>query len=218
MPKRCAAYGCRGNYTGGPYTSVVRFPTEITERNRWIEAMPNDPGSLRERTEIFVCASHFECEWVTVKGGKRPVGPPTNFHGIAKSCQKQSLTYPRPTRKTSAEVRDQLQKEYLDKCDKISSFSIFTDKVKSRYTSFCVKNTSGNLTMFKLDDLGRNVTQFIYFKEVESHFGFLNLFQAEKDGYPMPKSNFKNLQKNSLLHRWSQVDEILDEISSLRIL
>ena len=63
MPKRCAAYGCRGNYTGGPYTSVVRFPIEITERNRWIEAMPNDPGSLRERTEIVVCASHFECKW-----------------------------------------------------------------------------------------------------------------------------------------------------------
>ena len=42
MPKRCAAYGCRGNYTGGPYTSVVRFTTEITEQNRWIEAFNFD--------------------------------------------------------------------------------------------------------------------------------------------------------------------------------
>ena len=99
MPKRCAAYNCRGNYIGEPYTPVVSFSTDDDERKRWIDAMPNDPGSLTDRKEIFVCASHFECKWVTVRGGKRPIGPPTYFKGVAKSCLKQTLTYPRPKRR-----------------------------------------------------------------------------------------------------------------------
>lgn len=42
--------------------------------------------------KIFVCSSHFECKWVTVRGGKRPIGPPTYSKGVPKSCQKQSIT------------------------------------------------------------------------------------------------------------------------------
>ena len=101
MPKRCAAFNCRGNYDGEPYSQVVSFPTDRVEKTRWIEAMPNEPGSLKDRKEIFVCSSHFECKWVTVLGGKRPIGPPTYFKGVPKSCQKQSITHTRPTRKTT---------------------------------------------------------------------------------------------------------------------
>ena len=28
MPRRCAVYGCRGNYIGEPYTKTVSFPTD----------------------------------------------------------------------------------------------------------------------------------------------------------------------------------------------
>ena len=28
MPKRCAAFNCRGNYDGEPYSQVVSFPTD----------------------------------------------------------------------------------------------------------------------------------------------------------------------------------------------
>ena len=45
MPKRCAAFNCRGNYAGKPYSRVVSFPTELQERERWIAAMPNAPGT-----------------------------------------------------------------------------------------------------------------------------------------------------------------------------
>ena len=148
MLKHCAAYNCRDNYIGEPYTPVVSFPTDHIERNRWIEAMQNNPGSLKDRREIFVCASHFECEWVTVKGGKRPLDLQTYFKGIAKSCKKQSLTYPRLTKKATSEVRNQLQEEYLKKLDNIVSFSTFTEGVEERYTSFSVKNQCRKLTMF----------------------------------------------------------------------
>ena len=49
MPKRCAVFNCRGNYDREPYSQVVSFPTDMVERTRWIEAMPNEPGSLKDR-------------------------------------------------------------------------------------------------------------------------------------------------------------------------
>ena len=91
----------------------------MVERTKWIEAMPNEPGSLKDRKEIYVCLSHCECRWVTVRGRKRPIGPPTYFKGVPKSCQKQTITRPRSTRKVTSAVRDQLQREYIDKYEKI---------------------------------------------------------------------------------------------------
>ena len=69
MPKKCNVYGCRGNYRGEPYTEVVPFPTDEVERNRWIDAMPNEHSSLLQLKQIYACAHHFDCEWITVKVG-----------------------------------------------------------------------------------------------------------------------------------------------------
>ena len=55
--------------------------------------------------------------------------------------------------------------------------------------------------------------QYFCFKKVESCFGFLHLAKVEKNGYEIPKINF-NLQKNSLLHRWSQMEEILSIVNN----
>ena len=70
MPKKCNVYGCRGNYRSEPYTKVVQFPTDETERNRWIVAMPNERSSLLKLKQIYACANHFDCDWMKVKGGK----------------------------------------------------------------------------------------------------------------------------------------------------
>ena len=56
------------------------------------------------------------------------------------------------------------------------------------------------------NSIGRQVIQFIHFRHVTSHFGFLHLVTAEKEGQQIPKNNF-SLQKNCLLSKWSQVDE-----------
>ena len=69
MGKRCASYGCRGNYAGEPESKVVRFPKDELTRQAWIDAMPNDPETLKGRTEIYICAAHFEGKWISVKGG-----------------------------------------------------------------------------------------------------------------------------------------------------
>ena len=62
MPKKCNVYGCRGNYRGEPYTKVVSFPTDEVDRNRWIEAMPNECSSLLQLKQIYACVCHFHCE------------------------------------------------------------------------------------------------------------------------------------------------------------
>ena len=42
MPRKCMAPSCTGNKRGEPYSKLVSFPKDAEERNRWIEAMPNE--------------------------------------------------------------------------------------------------------------------------------------------------------------------------------
>ena len=55
MSRQCAVYGCRGNYKGEPYTKCVSFPTDEETRLKWISALPNDPSTLLERKNIWIC-------------------------------------------------------------------------------------------------------------------------------------------------------------------
>ena len=100
MGRKCNVYGCRGNFAGEPYSKVVSFPDKNEmpdEWERWIEAMPNARKSLEECKEIWVCATHFNCEWKTVRGGKRPTAPPCIFPGVPQSCLKQAPSHARQT-------------------------------------------------------------------------------------------------------------------------
>ena len=135
------------------------------------------------------------------------------FKGVPKSCQKQSITHPRPTRKTTSAVRDKLQREYIDKCDKILDFTTFAEEFGRRFTSFSGRNHGEKLTVFMVDELGSKVVQYFCLKKVESCFEFLDLSKVEKNVYEIPKIIF-NLQKNNLLHRWSQMEEILSIVNN----
>ena len=103
MPFRCAAAGCRGNYDGEPSVPMVKFPKDPEERQRWIDAMPNDPETLKGRKEIWICMSHFKCDFVKIQGGKRPSNPPSFFPVVAKSCFKQTSSIPRQTQFATAD-------------------------------------------------------------------------------------------------------------------
>ena len=54
MPKRCVSFGCFGNYKGQPYVRIVKFPTDVNVRERWIQPLPNSRGSLDQRKEIYI--------------------------------------------------------------------------------------------------------------------------------------------------------------------
>ena len=123
MPRRCAVYGCRGNYRRGePYTKTVSFPTDQETRSKWITALPNDSRTLVGRKEIWICVTHFEGEWVTMRGGKRPLNPPSIFPGVTKSCFKQVKYKERQTTCSSAEARRKSQDKANEQKDKIKDF------------------------------------------------------------------------------------------------
>ena len=90
MVNKCSIFGCISNYRNQPYVKVVSLPTDEVERNRWIYEIPNERSSLLKLKKIYVCERHFDCEWVSAKGGrgKRPSLPPSIFSGVQKSCKK----------------------------------------------------------------------------------------------------------------------------------
>jgi hypothetical protein len=212
MPKRCAVYGCRGNYRGQPYSQVVRFPTEEAERDRWIKAMPNDGSSLTGRRDLYECASHFDCEWVVSRGGRRPTDPPSIFPGVAKSCLKQSQPKKRTTLLTSsaARQREEIQRQMQE--NNMTNFETFIQQLPKRYPHFIINNDGDEVYMTLLNDTASKVIQFLWFRKVESPFGFLYVVRVEKDSYEIPKHNF-TLNKNSRLNTWSQLSDIFDVIN-----
>ena len=70
--------------------------------------------------------------------------------------------------------------------------------------------------MFKLGELGRYVLLFIYFKEVESHFWFLAYGGGRERWLRDTQALFKFVE-DSLLHRWSQVNEILTTVNNYQM-
>ena len=198
MPKRCAAFHCRGNYDGEPYTPVVRFPADPSEKELWIEVMPNNSESLRNRKELYICASHFDCKWVKAQGGKRPINQPTIFEDVAKSCLKQTTSSARRSNNALSSFREKYQKKLEEEMDKIGTFQKSVNEVGNRFKGFNVFHNGADLTLSMTDNFGRNVKQFIYFREVQSPFGFLFLERVKKDGFEIPKKTF-HLQTNSLL-------------------
>ena len=190
MPRRCAAYNCRGNYRNEPYTKLVSFPAEPEERNSWIKATPNDPQTLVNRT----CASHFDCQWKVVRGGKWPTEPPSIFPGIPESCFKQSQISPRPTTSATSDQRREKQQSLNERLDKITDFKSFAANVSEHVKNFHVRQNGKEITMFLTDLASKSIIQFLHFREVDSPFGFLQLAHAEKNGVDIPKWNFQ-LQK-----------------------
>ena len=213
MPKRCSAFACRGNYGGTPYVKVVSFPKDPDERERWILAMPNEPSSLRKLKEIYVCESHFDCDWMTAKGGKRPKEPPTIFPGVPKSALKQVSPATRPTSCSSSDARSLRGKAAQEAADKIKDFNNFVDNIALHVKDYSVIKDQNNLYLSKTDKTGQMVEQFYHFQHISSHFGFLFLNKAEKDGMVVPKKLFP-LQKNSLISQWSQIQSMIKVVNT----
>ena len=146
MPHRCSTFNCRGNYNGEPYTRMVKFPSDEAERKIWISAIPNETESLSKLKEVWICAKYFDCEWVTIKGGKRLNGPPTIFD-VPKSCIKQTLSSPRATKTATAEARLLNQRMFEDKSDKINDFENVCTNIEIRYNAFRVYRKGNDLTL-----------------------------------------------------------------------
>ena len=94
MGRKYTVHGCRGNYPGDPYSKVDSFPDKDEypdEWERWIEAMPNKRKTLEELKEIWLCATHFNCEWKKVRGWKKAYCTTVCIPWCAKIMFKTSI-------------------------------------------------------------------------------------------------------------------------------
>ena len=192
---------------------MVSFPPkDDDEFMRWVDSIPNSKNRLElmeETGKIYICASHFDCEYKTVKGGKRPVDPPSKFPTVPKSHFKENVLKRRSTENAKSEQREILAQQEKEKKDKIKSFDDFAKQVRNHvHKNFIFARNDRDFTMFMTDSLGRKVTKFIHFREKKSPFGFLKLIGVEKNGYDIPKT-LLDIQKNHFIHRWSQLKYIL---------
>ena len=213
MVNKCSCYGCRGNYKsdGQPYSSLVKFPKDPEEREQWILAMPNDPNTLRPRSTIYICASHFDCEWKKTPGGSRPSQPPSVFPNVPKSCLKQVPMKHRSTSTTSSDAREKKAHLYAKSLDRITDFDHFCSNIQKKFKSFTVYRENNDFYMSKTNKTGQKVILFYHFKHVDSIFGPVFLNNVEKDGMPVSKKLLP-LQKNSYISLWSQVKALITSV------
>ena len=194
MVNKCSIFGCNSNYRNQPYVKVVSLPTDEVERNRWIDAIPNERSSLLKLKKIYVCEHHFYCEWVSAKGGKRPSQPPSIFPGVQKSCLKQVNSVTRSFT-SSAESRAQSEVLNNETQDKITNFSTFCDTVKKRFAKDHLISIDDNGPGFPLEKInnltepyvtsrvgGTGLGLAIVKKIIEDHDGKLNLENLTNGG------------------------------------
>ena len=68
--------------------------------------------------------------------------------------------------------------------------------------------------MSLLNDTASKVSQLLWFRKIESPFGFQYLVRVEKDGYKIPKHwAYFTSNKNSRLSTWSLLADILSVIN-----
>ena len=120
---------------------------------------------------------------------------------MAFGCLKQTNNKPRQSERSSSSARRKSSEEQ----DKVKSFADFIVNMKKKYPKFHFIEENGSLSMFRTDELGHEVINFLQFIEVESPFGFLKLVLAEHKVY----KNQLGVPRNSLISKWSLVYSIM---------
>ena len=57
MVNKCCVFNCNGNYNEENKEKVFRLPTEETERNGWLTAIPRD--NIPDSKDAVVCKRHW---------------------------------------------------------------------------------------------------------------------------------------------------------------
>lgn len=211
MVRSCMVFNCRGNYPGEPYTKQVSSWDEESKR-QWIAAMSNMPGTLNSREKIWICVTHFEGEWKSVQGGRKPINPPSIFPGVPKSCLKQTINKPRTTKKTTADTR----RKSSEVNDKIKTFEEFCTNIKKKYKQYSFVMREREISMFQTDLFGRKVVFFMQFSEVTSPCGFLKLVVAESNGIEVSKQEL-GVARNSLIQKWTDLADVIKKLREYKL-
>ena len=121
MPEKCCVYGCKANYDseknrGLPSVSVFRFPDNESDKQSWIDVIPNE--DLRVTKRSVVCERHWPPNYpkMQVQGGNiRPTMPPSVWEGlgIPESCKRKIAT-PRRTKISKEGISNEKPDEMAD--------------------------------------------------------------------------------------------------------
>ena len=112
MAKKCIVPNCKSNYrckNGAPVsrekTAVFRFPANPEELKTWLRSMPFK--NLKINRDSVICEKHWPPLFpkISKKGKLRPSDPPSVWPDVPPSCVPSAHPPPRPTKRTSLEVR-----------------------------------------------------------------------------------------------------------------
>ena len=133
MGRKCCVPLCRSKYDLNDKTPTFRLPHDVTEKQRWLKAIPREYTPDTKNT--VVCERHWPIgyEKLKVRGKERPVSPPTVFESIPPSVIPTPQPKPRTTTRVLASIRSVQEDEskQFEESDKIILENFF-DEVKTR--------------------------------------------------------------------------------------
>ena len=121
MPNKCGVARCSGNYKGNK-CRIFRLPRDVSERQKWLNALPPRADFVLDPDKFFICEKHWCVDTPMMKmpgGSTRPANPPNLFPNIPSSCLPTPKPTPRPAKKEDRQLEFFLNK------DTITSFASF---------------------------------------------------------------------------------------------
>ena len=88
MPRKCCVKDCKSGYSSQKDEKIpaFRLPSEVVERQKWIDAILKVNESLKVTGDTVVCAKHWPVGYSETRkrGHKRPLATATELQHILK--------------------------------------------------------------------------------------------------------------------------------------
>ena len=209
MPYKCSITNCTGNYDcerPGKSTSIYKFPSNVQERQQWINVIPVGKYQTLNPDTARVCRRHWpeNATMVKLRGGQtRPLLPPSIFD-VPSSSLPTPKHPPRPPK-----VEFALQ-NYFDSNDKITSFDLFfpEKQMLQKYPNVLSKRKAEKILFIFLTEDDCKADLIVSVTNQKTLCSPLT-FSAIKEGNKVPIPN-TILNPNNGLNRYTQFLEAVN--------
>ena len=235
MPRMCCVYDCKSGYRScAEKVTVYRFPSNLIERQRWVDAIPNKLDHVNLNT-AGVCQRHWSDGFPTIKRGRfeSPAVPPNKWPESIPQSNLRTVAAPRTSKNWSTNIRQESLNidedpafQQLDLFrlhdatagDLTSSSSSsdrtipvlypFKQKFKDNVNSYGLLASNDNEFMLLSQSRTGSIHSFsVYFELIEDDDGVVESVLVE--GYiGLKKATIPHVQ-DGVMKRWSQLTEVL---------
>ena len=229
MGKICRVPGCTSNfgdskaknpklkaknnlkYAGRNQVNSFGFPSKSSseeERMRWIRAIPKlTVQAVDEMKDPYICEKHWPegYEKIKTRNGKfRPAHPPSVFEGFKISELPTPPPKPRPTKRSSFEVRTRQEDQFpafID-IDQLTFEKLCSDVSTREFCTPIVSFVSGNALWIQSTEFASGIPSFILkvFKDLT--------FEAFHAGVRCFVSTLAKIRVTRV-DKWSRVEEAI---------